>query len=85
MKAGWWAGSVLTVCVGLLQVFCNGEEVLVTGGTKAEYIVDVWAGNHPFYQARPLDITAMGPLAKQEALAVPLMMRSPFACGMSSR
>lgn len=33
------------------QVFCNGEEVLVTGGTKAEYIVDVWAGNHPFYQA----------------------------------
>ena len=20
------------------------------GGTKAEYIVDVWSGNHPFYQ-----------------------------------
>lgn len=32
-------------------MFCNGEEVLVTGGTKPEYIVDVWAGNHPFYQA----------------------------------
>jgi large subunit ribosomal protein L31 len=20
------------------------------GGTKAEYVVDVWSGNHPFYQ-----------------------------------
>ena len=23
---------------------------MACGGTKAEYIVDVWSGNHPFYQ-----------------------------------
>ena len=33
-----------------LQIFCNGVEVMSCGGTKAEYIVDVWSGNHPFYQ-----------------------------------
>ena len=33
-----------------LQVFCNGEEVLTTSGTRAEYTVDIWSGNHPFFQ-----------------------------------
>lgn len=23
---------------------------MTTGGTKQEYVVDVWSGNHPFYQ-----------------------------------
>eukprot|EP00271_Cylindrocystis_brebissonii_P012286 TRINITY_DN30570_c0_g1_i1.p1 TRINITY_DN30570_c0_g1~~TRINITY_DN30570_c0_g1_i1.p1 ORF type:complete len:140 (+),score=23.13 TRINITY_DN30570_c0_g1_i1:90-509(+) len=32
------------------KVYCNGELVMTTGGTKAEYVVDVWSGNHPFYQ-----------------------------------
>ena len=32
------------------QIFCNGVEVMSCGGTKPEYIVDVWSGNHPFYQ-----------------------------------
>eukprot|EP00258_Populus_trichocarpa_P019987 XP_006386207.2 50S ribosomal protein L31, chloroplastic [Populus trichocarpa] len=31
------------------KVYCNGELVLTTGGTKQEYVVDVWSGNHPFY------------------------------------
>ncbi|EYU32772.1 hypothetical protein ABFS82_14G044500 [Erythranthe guttata] len=31
------------------KVYCNGELVMTTGGTKKEYIVDVWSGNHPFY------------------------------------
>ncbi|KAG5250427.1 hypothetical protein OIU77_026026 [Salix suchowensis] len=31
------------------KVYCNGEQVLTTGGTKQEYVVDVWSGNHPFY------------------------------------
>ncbi|KAL6007170.1 60S ribosomal protein L31 [Asimina triloba] len=31
------------------KVYCNGEHVLTTGGTQAEYVVDVWSGNHPFY------------------------------------
>jgi ribosomal protein L31 len=29
---------------------CNGEEVMVTSGTKPSYTVDIWSGNHPFYQ-----------------------------------
>ncbi|KAK9113075.1 hypothetical protein Scep_020594 [Stephania cephalantha] len=32
------------------KVYCNGELVLTTGGTQKEYSVDVWSGNHPFYQ-----------------------------------
>ncbi|XP_073131919.1 large ribosomal subunit protein bL31c-like [Henckelia pumila] len=32
-----------------LKVYCNGELVMTTGGTKKEYVVDVWCGNHPFY------------------------------------
>lgn len=30
-------------------MYCNGEEVLTVSGTKKEYTVDVWSGNHPFY------------------------------------
>jgi ribosomal protein L31 len=33
-----------------LQVFCNGVEVMTLGGTKKEYYVDIYSGNHPFYQ-----------------------------------
>jgi len=36
-------------CVPALQVICNGEEVMTVSGTRAEYNVDVWSGNHPFY------------------------------------
>ncbi|KAK2994147.1 hypothetical protein RJ640_020952 [Escallonia rubra] len=31
------------------KVYCNGELVMTTGGTKKEYVVDVWSGNHQFY------------------------------------
>ncbi|XP_062097820.1 large ribosomal subunit protein bL31c [Humulus lupulus] len=31
------------------KVYCNGEQVMTTGGTQKEYVVDVWSGNHPFY------------------------------------
>nr|GLL18166.1 50S ribosomal protein L31, chloroplastic [Ipomoea trifida] len=31
------------------KVYCNGELVMTTGGSKEEYVVDVWSGNHPFY------------------------------------
>ena len=34
----------------VLQVICNGEEVLTTAGTKETYTVEIWSGNHPFYQ-----------------------------------
>lgn len=37
----WYDSAVVT---------CNGEEVLVTSGTKPAYNVDIWSGNHPFYQ-----------------------------------
>ena len=32
------------------QIFCNGVEVMTCGGVKPEYVVDVWSGNHPFFQ-----------------------------------
>ncbi|KAI5069147.1 hypothetical protein GOP47_0015448 [Adiantum capillus-veneris] len=34
------------------EVFCNGELVMTTGGTQPKYVVDVWSGNHPFYQGK---------------------------------
>eukprot|EP00192_Tetraselmis_astigmatica_P014980 CAMPEP_0117663922 /NCGR_PEP_ID=MMETSP0804-20121206/8894_1 /TAXON_ID=1074897 /ORGANISM="Tetraselmis astigmatica, Strain CCMP880" /LENGTH=152 /DNA_ID=CAMNT_0005471019 /DNA_START=209 /DNA_END=667 /DNA_ORIENTATION=- len=32
------------------RVICNGEEVMTCGGTREEYVVDIWSGNHPFFQ-----------------------------------
>eukprot|EP00878_Enallax_costatus_P000793 GHUV01000916.1.p1 GENE.GHUV01000916.1~~GHUV01000916.1.p1 ORF type:complete len:144 (+),score=43.48 GHUV01000916.1:768-1199(+) len=32
------------------KVFCNGTEVMTVGGTKQQYNVDIYSGNHPFYQ-----------------------------------
>jgi ribosomal protein L31 len=34
------------------KVFCNGVEVMTVGGTKETYNVDVYSGNHPFYQGK---------------------------------
>lgn len=31
-------------------VLCNGVEVMRIGGTKDQYKVDIYSGNHPFYQ-----------------------------------
>eukprot|EP00955_Chlamydomonas_euryale_P113421 366216-Chlamydomonas_euryale.AAC.6 len=31
-------------------VICNGVEVMTVGGTKESYNVDIYSGNHPFYQ-----------------------------------
>merc|ERR1711975_109791 len=32
------------------KVYCNGEEVFAVGGVSETYDVDIWAGNHPFFQ-----------------------------------
>merc|ERR1719335_1233890 len=32
------------------KVYCNGKIVLTVGGSQAKYVVDLWSGNHPFYQ-----------------------------------
>ena len=40
----------------VLQVFCNGEEVMTVGGTQAEYVVDIWSGNHPFFLGKSSSI-----------------------------
>lgn len=32
------------------KVFCNGVEVMTVSGTKKQYNVDIYSGNHPFYQ-----------------------------------
>ncbi|KAF6171178.1 hypothetical protein GIB67_027984 [Kingdonia uniflora] len=30
------------------KVYCNGEQVMTTGGTRKEYVVDVWSGTIHF-------------------------------------
>lgn len=35
---------------GEAPVICNGQEVMTVGGTKPQYNVDLYSGNHPFYQ-----------------------------------
>merc|ERR1711933_309370 len=32
------------------KVLCNGKLVMTVGGALEEYIVDLWSGNHPFFQ-----------------------------------
>merc|ERR1712182_176116 len=32
------------------KVLCNGEVVVTLGGSQEEYVVDLWSGNHPFFQ-----------------------------------
>ena len=32
------------------KVFCDGKVILEVGGTKPELQVDIWSGNHPYYQ-----------------------------------
>merc|ERR1712137_1526686 len=41
MHPEWFQGS---------KVICNGEEVMTLGGTREQYVVDIWSGNHPFFQ-----------------------------------
>lgn len=43
-------GQINPQCI--VQVYCNGEEVMTVSGTKEKYVVDVWSGNHPFFQVR---------------------------------
>merc|ERR1712232_217437 len=32
------------------KVIVNGKEVFSVGGSKEEYKVDIWSGNHPFWE-----------------------------------
>merc|ERR1711904_749079 len=32
------------------EVVCNGEVVMKVGGSQERYVVDIWSGNHPFFQ-----------------------------------
>lgn len=31
------------------KVYCDGQEIMTIGSTKAELNVDIWSGNHPFF------------------------------------
>lgn len=33
------------------KVVCNGVEVMTVGGTKESYNVDIYSGNHPWWQS----------------------------------
>lgn len=35
-----------------VPVYCNGELVMTVAGTKEQYDVELWSGNHPFYQGK---------------------------------
>ena len=59
-----------------IQVFCNGEEVMRCGGTQAEYVVDIWSGNHPFFLVGPR--RALTPPDPQLAIAERRLMPSWF-------
>lgn len=32
-----------------IKVYCDGQLIMVTGGTQKELTVDTWSGNHAFY------------------------------------
>ena len=34
------------------KVVCNGQEVMVVSGTKPSYNVEIYSGNHPFFQGQ---------------------------------
>jgi len=42
------------------QVYCNGEVVKTTKGTQPEYKVDIWSGNHSFYQGKQTTVVVEG-------------------------
>eukprot|EP00218_Dolichomastix_sp_CCMP3274_P007058 CAMPEP_0170137908 /NCGR_PEP_ID=MMETSP0033_2-20121228/4525_1 /TAXON_ID=195969 /ORGANISM="Dolichomastix tenuilepis, Strain CCMP3274" /LENGTH=113 /DNA_ID=CAMNT_0010373849 /DNA_START=36 /DNA_END=377 /DNA_ORIENTATION=+ len=48
------------------EVYCNGELVMKVGGTQERYDVDLWSGNHPFFQGNKnaLIVQADGNLKK---------------------
>jgi large subunit ribosomal protein L31 len=46
------------------KVFCDGKLVLEVGTTKPEMIVDIWAGNHPFYTGSQKIIDTEGRVEK---------------------
>jgi ribosomal protein L31 len=52
------------------KVFCNGVEVMTVGGTKETYNVDVYSGNHPFYQVRGTQL-GLEECARTAAAAAP--------------
>jgi large subunit ribosomal protein L31 len=40
------------------KVTCNGVEVMTVSGTKPKYNVEIYSGNHPFYQGNKGQILA---------------------------
>lgn len=62
-------------------VVCNGEEVYSVTGTDKKYVVDLWSGNHPFYNGVKttlvLDEGQVWPLPQPLSLCI--WSRCPFA------
>lgn len=46
------------------KVFCGGEHVMTTIGTKKEYVTDIWSGNHPFYNKEGVFVANAGRIDK---------------------
>jgi len=54
------------------KVFCDGQVVLEVGGTKEEMVVEIWAGNHPFYTGSQKILDTLGTVEKFERRYRPL-------------
>ena len=48
------------------RVFCDGKLILEVGGTKKELVVEIWAGNHPFYTGSQKILDTLGNIEKFE-------------------
>ena len=66
------------------QVYCNGEEVTSMGGTQESYTVDVWSGNHPFYNvsviARPPFFERNKPRARKRPSSILFLLFGLVHC-----
>jgi ribosomal protein L31 len=66
------------------KVFCNGVEVMTVGGTKETYNVDVYSGNHPFYQVSGVQLwstaTAAVGVVTCSATRLPAVDAISFLC-----
>ena len=62
------------------KIIVNGQEVGETRGILEEYHVDIWAGNHPFYQGHTgnlvMDEGQVRAAALLRPVSQPAVMRS---------
>jgi len=46
------------------NVYCDGELIMTTSSTKPNLYVDIWSGNHPFYNGLVKTLNSEGRVEK---------------------